>query len=72
MHVENKKDDHHEDHHEPDLDPEARFKARADLGSREEGLRLLNELDWIGPKTRQSILDGMNTPLEDCEEELDW
>lgn len=30
---------------EPDLDPEARFKARADLGSREEGLRLLDELD---------------------------
>ncbi|HYO11799.1 MAG TPA: hypothetical protein VE685_01220 [Thermoanaerobaculia bacterium] len=57
---------------EPDLDSEARFKARADLGSREEGLRLLDELDWAGPEMRQSIIEGMNTPIEDCEEDLDW
>jgi hypothetical protein len=57
---------------EPDLDAEARFKARADLGSREEGLRLLDELDRAGPEMRQSILDGMNTPIEDCEEDFDW
>jgi hypothetical protein len=57
---------------EPDLDAKARFKARADLGSREVGLRLLNESDWIGPEMRQSILDGLNTPIEDCEEDPDW
>lgn len=32
-----------------DFDAETRFRARAALGSREQGLRLLDELDRSGP-----------------------
>ena len=43
---------------------------------------LLSEEDWRAiqetlyltsiPKMRESILKGLNTPVEECEEELDW
>ena len=43
---------------------------------------LLSEEDWRSiqetlyltsiPKMRESILEGLDTPVEECEEELDW
>ena len=43
---------------------------------------LLSEEDWRAiqetlyltsiPKMRESISKGLNTPIEECEEELDW
>jgi len=43
---------------------------------------LVSEDDWNSiqetlfllsvPKMRESIIEGMNTPLEECETELDW
>lgn len=43
---------------------------------------LLSETDWLSiqetlyllsiPNMRESIQAGLNTPIEDCSEELDW
>ena len=43
---------------------------------------LISESDWRSinetlyllsiPGMRESIVDGMNTPIEECSEELDW
>jgi antitoxin YefM len=41
--------------------------AEEDWAAIQETLFLLS-----GPGMRESIREGMNTPLEQCDEELDW
>ena len=50
-------------------------------GKRSNGI-LISEEDWKAiqetmfllsiPKMRESIIEGMESPIEDCSEELDW
>ena len=51
------------------------------IGKRNSAV-LVSEEDWRAiqetlyltsiPKTRESIREGLKTPLEECDEELDW
>ena len=51
------------------------------MGKRNNAV-LLSESDWSAiqetltlvsiPKMRESIIDGLETPLEDCSDELEW
>ncbi|KAA3606432.1 MAG: type II toxin-antitoxin system Phd/YefM family antitoxin [Calditrichaeota bacterium] len=40
----------------------------------EENWRAIQETLYLLsiPKMRESIIEGMNTPIEDCSEEIDW
>ena len=64
------------------LDEVAQSHEPVQIAGKRNSAVLIGEDDWRSiqetlyltsiPGMRESILAGINTPVEDCEEELDW
>ena len=64
------------------LDEVAESHDPVQIAGKRNSAVLVSEDDWRAiqetlylqsvPGMRESILEGMSTPLEECEEELDW